>query len=122
MSIVSDSIRAIWREFASKPQTYAQIGAGPVNTAVMIVVINIVAEGRWHAPAQQLSILQWLGIIAALTNAVVVIALSRVNVQARGPGNISFDVDTGEQVPVASVQTTTTTQVTSPVVASEASS
>lgn len=115
-------IRAVWVEITAKPQTYAQIAAGPVNTVVMILVINIVAEGRWHQPSQQLSILQWLGIIAALTNAVVVIALSRVNVQARGPGNISFDVDTGEQVPVASVQTTTTTQVTSPVVASEASS
>lgn len=106
----TDGLRAVWAELISKPQTYAQIAAGPVNTGVVVTIICIVAEGRWGEPTQQLAILQWLGIIAALTNAVVVIALSRVNVEARGPGNMSFDVGTGS--PEATVKTTTTTQVT----------
>lgn len=86
--------RAIFREVTSKVQVWAQAAAGLANLAVVVFVICIVAEPRWGAAQQQLTVLMWLGIIAALTNAIVVVALTGVNLSARGPGGTEFEVDT----------------------------
>lgn len=91
----ASGIRALFREVSAKLQIWAQAAAGLTNLAVVVFIICIVAEPRWAKPEQQLQILMYLGIIAALTNAVVVVALSRVNLSAKGPGGTQFEVDAG---------------------------
>lgn len=91
--------RAVFRTISGNIQTYLQGAAGLSNLAVVVWVITIAAEPRWALADKQLQILLVLGVLSSLTNAVVVIALSRVNVSAQGPGNMHFDVDTGGSAP-----------------------
>ncbi len=105
------AVVAVWTEITTKVRIYAQILAGPANLAVVCWVILIVAKPSWGRPEQQLQILSVLGILSSLTNAVVVIALSQVRVNAAGPGGTRFNVGTDDDEEPPKVVTTTTTEV-----------
>ena len=107
------AIISIWRELTVRWRAWALIGAGVASLSALIYVINIVAEARWGQALAQLDALKLFGIILALTNAVVVIAIAGVGVQAKGPAGFSFDVDSEGQNdrPPARVEATVSAEV-----------
>lgn len=108
------AIVSMWRELTVRWRAWALVGAGVANLGAVIYVINLVAEARWQLPAAQIDTLKLLGIILALTNAVVVIAIAGVGVQAKGPAGFSFDVDSEgkDDRPQARVEAKVSAEVT----------
>lgn len=96
MGAIRTAIRALWGDFTRNQRLYFLFLAGPAALAVIVWMSSLVAEPRWDSPAEQLDILKSVIVILALTHMVIVISMAAVRVSGRGPGGISFDVDSDD--------------------------
>ena len=95
MNTFERAVARVWVDVLANLREIGLVGAGIVNLAGVIYVINQATDPSLHLSAGQLDVLKILGIILALSNAIVVIALAGVGVSGEGPAGIKFDVENG---------------------------
>lgn len=82
---------------AAPLRMWALIMAGPVMTAVDVLLIFIVWQGGWmpDLAGEQLRVLGILAFAHAAIIGVIVITLAAARASAHGPGGISLDIQSG---------------------------
>jgi hypothetical protein len=99
---------------AAPVRMWALILAGPVITAIDCGLILIAWLGGWPPAlaAEQLRIVGVLAFTHAGIVGTIVIALAAARASARGPGGLSFDVESGPDMPgtIAKFAQTTTVE------------
>lgn len=96
---------------AAPLRMWALIMAGPVITAVDVLLIFIVWQGGWPAQlaAEQLRVLGILAFAHAAIIGVIVITLAAARASAHGPGGLSLDIQSGADAATSSPAKVTVT-------------